>query len=134
MTRHLRPAALLAALLVAPGCGDGGNDAAGPVNFVFVLADDLGWMDVGYNGSTFYETPHIDALAEKGVVFARAYAASPVCSPTRASILTGIHPARLGLTGAIVAGQRWSMTERPYLDEVTVGERQYSQRPSRVET
>ena len=60
--------------------------------------DDLGWSDIGVNGSTFYETPSIDKLASEGVRFTQAYAASPVCSPTRASILTGRNPARINLT------------------------------------
>ncbi len=67
-------------------------------NFVFFLVDDLGWMDIGANGSTFYETPSIDKLASEGIRFTQAYAASPVCSPTRASILTGRNPARINLT------------------------------------
>ncbi len=71
-----------------------------PPNVVFILADDLGWMDTGVYGSTFYETPHIDALARRGMRFTDAYAAAAICSPTRASILTGMHPARLGITTA----------------------------------
>jgi len=58
-------------------------------NVIFFLVDDMGWMDIGANGSTFYETPNIDKLASEGVRFTQAYAASPICSPTRASILTG---------------------------------------------
>jgi len=68
------------------------------LNIVFILADDLGWRDVGCYGSTFYETPAIDKLAQEGMRFTNAYAACPVCSPTRASILTGQYPARLHLT------------------------------------
>jgi arylsulfatase A len=67
-------------------------------NVIFFLVDDLGWADVGYEGSTVYHTPNIDAFAKSGVRFNRAYAACPVCSPTRASILTGEYPARLHLT------------------------------------
>jgi hypothetical protein len=67
-------------------------------NIVFILADDLGWSDLGCYGSTFYETPHLDRLAAAGVRFTQAYAASNVCSPTRASILTGRYPARIGIT------------------------------------
>ncbi|HYH55210.1 MAG TPA: sulfatase-like hydrolase/transferase, partial [Anseongella sp.] len=67
-------------------------------NFVFILADDLGWTDLGSFGSTFYETPHLDLLASEGMKFTQAYAASPVCSPTRASILTGKYPARMQTT------------------------------------
>ncbi|MGY8769863.1 MAG: sulfatase-like hydrolase/transferase, partial [Pirellulales bacterium] len=61
-------------------------------NFVFFLVDDLGWADVGCFGSTFHETPNIDALCASGMQFNNGYAACPVCSPTRASILTGRHP------------------------------------------
>lgn len=69
-----------------------------PLNFVFILIDDMGWRDVGYNGSELFETPNIDKLASQGMRFTNAYAACPVCSPTRASIMTGKYPARLGLT------------------------------------
>ena len=71
---------------------------AAPPNIVFLLVDDLGWNDVGCYGSTFYETPNIDRLAKEGMRFTNAYAACPVCSPTRASILTGKYPARLNIT------------------------------------
>ncbi|MBX2874021.1 MAG: sulfatase [Saprospiraceae bacterium] len=67
-------------------------------NIIFFLVDDLGWTDVGCFGSAFYETPNIDALAKQGVKFTNAYAACHVCSPTRASILTGKYPATLQLT------------------------------------
>jgi len=72
-------------------------------NFVFILVDDLGWRDVGFMGSRFYETPNIDRLAAGGLVFTRPYAAAAVCSPTRASILTGRYPARIGITDWIRA-------------------------------
>ena len=71
---------------------------AEPPNFVFILVDDLGWKDLGCYGSTFYETPNIDRLAASGVRFTQAYAACPVCSPTRASIMTGKYPARMATT------------------------------------
>ncbi|MBN2313242.1 MAG: sulfatase-like hydrolase/transferase [Sedimentisphaerales bacterium] len=67
-------------------------------NIVFMLVDDLGWTDVGCYGSTFYETPNIDRLAAEGMRFTDGYAACAVCSPTRASIMTGRYPARLGVT------------------------------------
>lgn len=67
-------------------------------NFVFVLADDLGWADLPVNGGDFHETPEMDAFARTAVRFTQAYAAAPICSPTRASILTGKYPARLGIT------------------------------------
>lgn len=76
------------------------SDAAARPNIIFILADDLGWRDVGCFGGTSFETPNIDRLAAQGVRLTNAYAASPICSPTRASILTGLHPARLGITGA----------------------------------
>ncbi len=70
-------------------------------NFVFLLADDLGWKDIGAYGSSFYETPNIDRLRASGMKFTQAYAACPVCSPTRASIMTGKYPPRVGITDYI---------------------------------
>jgi arylsulfatase A-like enzyme len=67
-------------------------------NFVFILVDDLGWADVGCYGSDLHETPNIDRLARQGMRFTDAYAAAPVCTPTRASIMTGKYPARLHMT------------------------------------
>lgn len=67
-------------------------------NVIFILADDLGWWDTSLYGSKFHETPHIDRLAQRGVMFTQAYAANPLCSPTRASILTGLYPGRIGIT------------------------------------
>ena len=67
-------------------------------NVILIVADDLGWMDLGYSGSRFYETPNIDAMAASGMIFTDAYAASPVCSPTRSSIMCGKTPARTGNT------------------------------------
>ena len=67
-------------------------------NVVLILIDDLGWADLGVTGSTYYETRHVDALAREGAFFSNAYAASPVCSPTRASILTGKYPSRIGVS------------------------------------
>jgi arylsulfatase A-like enzyme len=81
------------------------NDAimARKPNIVFILVDDLGWRDLGCFGSTFYETPNVDQLAKSGLRFTSAYAACPVCSPTRASILTGNYPTRTGITDYINA-------------------------------
>lgn len=67
-------------------------------NIVFILIDDMGWRDLSCYGSTFYETPNIDRLAAEGMRFTDAYAACPVCSPTRASIMSGKYPATLGVT------------------------------------
>lgn len=69
-----------------------------PPNIILLLVDDLGWMDIGFYGSSFYETPNIDRLAKEGIKFTNAYSACNVCSPSRASILTGKNPARLHLT------------------------------------
>lgn len=67
-------------------------------NLLFILVDDLGWTDVSYNKSDYYETIHIDKLSETSMLFDNAYAASSVCSPTRASIMTGKHPVRVNIT------------------------------------
>ncbi len=72
---------------------------AAPMNVIFILADDLGWADTTLYGHTrLYETPNLERLAQRGMTFTRAYANSPLCSPTRASILTGQTPARHGST------------------------------------
>jgi len=63
------------------------------------MADDLGWADTTLYGHTaLYETPNLERLAKRGMLFERAYTASPLCSPTRSAVLTGLHPARTGLT------------------------------------
>ena len=72
-----------------------------PPNVILVLADDLGWQELGCYGNPFNETPHLDALAKQGVRFTDAYAAAPVCSPQRAALLTGLTPARLGITNVL---------------------------------
>ena len=66
-------------------------------NIVFILADDLGWAELGCYGNKFNETPNLDRMAREGMRFTQAYAAAPVCSPYRAALLTGLHPARLGI-------------------------------------
>lgn len=72
-------------------------------NILFILIDDLGWKDLQCYGSDFYETPNIDKLRSEGMMFTNAYSACPVCSPTRASILTGKNPAHLQFTGHITS-------------------------------
>lgn len=74
-----------------------------PLNVIVVLVDDLGWMDLSCQGSDFYRTPNIDKLASTGMRFTDGYAACAVCSPTRAALMTGRHPARLGVTDWIRA-------------------------------
>ncbi len=103
-----------------------------PLNFVFILVDDLGWADLSCYGRTEWETPSIDKLASEGMRFTDAYAASPVCSPTRASILTGKHPARLKVTNWIPGWKEKyqnpvyitpDFTKELKLEELTIAER-----------
>ena len=89
-------------------------------NIVLILADDLGWSDLACYGSDFHETPRLDGLAKQGARFTSAYAASPVCTPTRASILTGKHPARLHMT--IWREAAASRGNRTLLEPVTRGD------------
>ncbi|MGI9241795.1 MAG: sulfatase-like hydrolase/transferase, partial [Verrucomicrobiales bacterium] len=122
MKRLISPALLLLCALVA------GAGAAERPNIVFFFIDDLGWADLGCYGSKFHETPNLDRLAEQGMRFTDAYAACPVCSPTRASVMTGKYPARLGITDWIGASQKREALVTPPnesflpLDEVTIGE------------
>lgn len=89
--------ALLVLLLISPAVVCAAENEPSP-NIVFILADDLGWADLACYGSDLHETPNLDRLANQGVRFTDAYSASPVCTPTRASIMTGKHPARLHMT------------------------------------
>lgn len=86
-------------------------------NIIFILADDLGWTDLGCYGSTFYETPNLDRLAKEGMRFTNAYAACPVSSPTRASYQTGKYPARLGITDFLM-GRYNNPARKKEMDEV----------------
>jgi len=113
--------ALLALVVPAP--------AVEKPNFVVILIDDLGWSDLGCAGSDFYETPNVDRLAREGMKFTQAYSACTVCSPTRASLLTGKYPARLRITDWIPGHKRpkaklrvpdWTM-HLPH-EEVTLAE------------
>jgi len=74
-----------------------GKNSARP-NILFIMVDDLGWSDLGCYGSDLHETKNIDKLASQSVMFTDAYSSSPVCSPTRASVLSGKHPARINMT------------------------------------
>ena len=94
MTAPVRPLVALC-LLAGAVCAA----AVGQPNVLLILADDLGWADTSLYGHTnFYQTPHLDRLAKRGMTFSRAYAASPLCSPTRSAVLTGLSPARTGIT------------------------------------
>lgn len=112
----------IAVLTVTP------TQAANQMNVLFILVDDLGYMDIGaYNPDSFYETPHIDALAHQGMRFTHGYAANPVCSPTRYSIMTGKHPSRVDATN-FFAGNRQGkfkpakLNDRMPLSEITMAE------------
>lgn len=102
----------------------------GKPNIIFILADDLGWSDLGCYGSRFYETPNLDRLAREGMRFTAAYAACNVCSPTRASIMTGKYPARLNLTDWLPGRpdrpdqklKRPAIRQQLPLEEVTIAE------------
>ena len=96
-------------------------------NIVFILIDDMGWRDLGCYGSEFYETPNIDRLCREGMSFTNAYAACPVCSPTRASIMSGKYPARVGVTNFINEGHaanppRGRLVDAPYTDHLPLEE------------
>ena len=101
---------------------------AAPPNVVFILVDDLGYMDIGANNpDTFYETPNLDKLAGSGMRFTNGYAANPVCSPTRYSIMTGKYPSRVDATN-FFAGKRAGrylpaeLNDRMPLKEITLAE------------
>ena len=97
-------------------------------NVIFILIDDFGWKDSSCYGSTFYETPNIDRLAQDGMRFTDAYAACPVCSPTRASILSGKYPATVGVTdwidwGGKVHPARGKLVDVPYIKHLPLEEK-----------
>ncbi|MCP4642047.1 MAG: sulfatase [bacterium] len=119
-----------AAMASAAGCATAGSAPTRKPNIVFMLIDDLGWADVACYGNTYHETPNIDRLATQGMRFTDAYAACPVCSPTRASIVSGQYPAHLGITDFIPGHLRpWAKMRMPVnrtqylpLEHVTVAE------------
>ncbi len=123
--------ALVLALAFTTGCAaDGGPRQAAPArrpNVVFLLADDLGWKDLGCYGSSFYETPNLDRLAASGMRFTQAYATAPVCSPTRASIMAGKYPARMNTTDYFGGRRKKKLLPAEYiqylpLEELTIAE------------
>ncbi len=99
--------------LLTQGCNVEKKSEDTKPNIIFILADDMGWADLPVYGNKFNEAPNIEALAKEGMMFTNAYAACPVCSPTRASILSGQYPAHVGITDFIPG--HW----RPY-EEVRV--------------
>lgn len=124
LARCLLGLGLASALQAAPGPG-----GARPPNILLILADDLGCTPVGAYGNSYYQTPHIDRLAGEGLRFTAAYAACPVCSPTRAALMTGKYPARTHVTDFIPGAPfPWARLRQPEwqkflpLSEVTVAE------------
>ena len=91
-------------------------------NFVFILMDDMGWKDLVCYGSEFYETPNLDRFAAESMRFTDAYAACPVCSPTRASVLSGKYPANVGVTNFIGGHTRGKLIDAPYIDHLPLEE------------
>jgi len=125
MDRKLIVPAISVFVMFCAGCGVERNQKP---NVIFILADDLGWSQTGAYGSAYYQTPNIDRLAREGVRFSDAYTAAPVCSPTRASIMTGKHPARLHLTNFIPGNMRdiYPLTQPEMqqflpIEEITLG-------------
>ncbi len=102
----MRPFQIVSIVALIITCGCQFPEEKSPPNIVFILADDLGYSQLGCYGSSFYKTPNIDMLAQDGMRFSNAYAACAVCSPTRASIMTGKYPARLHLTDFIAGNNR----------------------------
>ncbi len=101
-------------------------------NIIFILIDDMGWRDLTCCGSTFYETPNIDRLAAEGMRFTDAYASCPVCSPTRASVMTGKYPASVGITdwidsGSVIHPARGRLVDVPYLKQLPLSEHTVAQ-------
>jgi arylsulfatase A-like enzyme len=93
-----------------------------PPNILLILIDDLGWTDLTCYGSGFYETPNLDRLASQGMLFTDAYSSSPVCSPTRASILSGKYPARVGVTQYIPGHTVGRLQDVPYFHALPASE------------
>ena len=122
----LKTIGLGAAALAIPGCASVSQKLPDrstnrKLNFVLFLIDDLGWMDLGCYGSKYYQTPSIDRLAAEGMRFTDAYAACAVCSPTRAAVMTGRYPARVGVTDWI----RWFDFEGDWTDPKEKGPTEY---------
>jgi len=111
-----------AALSGLGGVACTGRKAVKP-NFVFILVDDLGFMDIGPNNpDCFYETPNLDRLASQGVRFTDGYAANPVCSPTRYSIMTGKYPTRIGATNFFAGKREEKFKPAPLHDNMPLSE------------
>jgi arylsulfatase A-like enzyme len=122
----LRTISAGAAALAVHGCGAWQLTSRSPgekPNFVFILIDDLGWKDLGFMGSQYYETPNIDKLADQGIVFTSAYTNAPNCAPTRASLLSGQYTPRHGIytVGNSKRGKARLRKLIPIQNETTLG-------------
>lgn len=117
-------------ILLLPAAVAFGEESQQKPNIVFIVADDLGWADLGCYGSDLHETPNLDRLAHQGMRFTDAYTASPVCTPTRVSFLTGKHPARLHMTiwreAALQRGNR-KLLEPVCLDSLPIQEKTFAE-------
>ena len=118
---------MIAATLMAGSAITYAAETAVRPNIIFILADDLGWADLPVYGNRFNEAPNLDRLAAEGIRFTDAYAACPVCSPTRTSILSGQYPARVGIIDFIPG--HW----RPY-ERVTVPKNRTQYLPAEIVT
>ncbi|MBU25752.1 MAG: sulfatase, partial [Gammaproteobacteria bacterium] len=124
-SRHLP---IYVVLLLAAFLSSCSIERSGPPNILVFLVDDLGYMDIGANNpDSFYETPHIDGLADSGMLFTDGYAANPVCSPTRYALMTGKHPTRADATNFFSGKRSGKFDPAPLVDnmplkEVTVAE------------
>ena len=87
---------LLLAIAIVARPDNHAQDSGQKPNFVLILADDLGYGDVGFTGSTQINTPHMDALAKQGVIFTQGYVSAPVCGPSRAGLMTGRNQVNFG--------------------------------------
>lgn len=107
------PLSVFAIMLLFSSCADENRELTKP-NVLFILADDFGYHDMSSRGSDYYETPHLDRIAGEGMVFTDGYATCQVCSPSRASIMSGRFPARHGITDWIGAasGEQWRERKR----------------------
>lgn len=130
---YVAAAVAISVWAVAPALANEDPGLRRKPNILLILLDDLGWMDLGCQGNPRVDTPHIDRLAQQGMRFTDAYAAAPVCSPTRAAVLTGLSPARLRITNHIPDQKGFTpdgakvlpaeMLDHLPLERVTVAER-----------
>ena len=121
---------MLTACATSPGPADPGSARSRRPNVLVLFVDDLGWRDVGAYGQDIAKTPHIDRLAQQGMRFTQAYAANPVCSPTRAALMTGKYPARVNINDWIPGTPfpQARMLPPPDLDQLPLAETTLAER------